>query len=70
MKVRFQFADPEQVEVAITITMTVREWRVAGERLKHDSAASPSYPYAGLCNAIIEAIKASIEKAEIEVKTQ
>jgi len=67
MKINYQFADPEQVQVTISATMTVAEWRVVAGKLLHnrESDKSPLYPFTNLGDTILEAISLSIAKAEI-----
>lgn len=68
MKINYQFADPEQVQVTISATMTVAEWRVVAGKLLHnrESDKSPLYPFTNLGDTILEAISLSIAKAEIK----
>lgn len=67
MKINYQFADPEQVQVTISATMTVAEWRVVAGKLLHnrESDKSPLYPFTNLGDTILEAISLSIAKAEV-----
>lgn len=70
MKINYQFADPEQVQVTISATMTVAEWRIVADRLKYEPSAQFHYPYSRLHYAIIEAANSAITKAETIIDTE
>jgi len=70
MKINYQFTGPERVQVTISATMTVAEWRVVADRLKYEPSAQFHYPYSRLRDTIIEAANSAITKAETLIDTE
>lgn len=64
MKITSQFANPEAVEVTISATMTVSQWRVVHQRLNLSPYNHPSWE---LATAISKAAAAAIEKSMIKI---
>lgn len=64
MNITSQFANPEDIEVTISATMTVGQWRDVHRRLNEPPYNYPSWEFAG---AISKAASVAIEKSTIKI---
>ena len=64
MKITTQFTDPEQIEVTISATMPIWQWRNIHTRLNAPPYSNENWEFSA---AISDAVSAATEKAESQI---
>ena len=64
MKILTQFADPEKIEVTISVTMAVEQWRLIHSRLRAAPYNAAAWEFIA---AITDAVSAATAKATSQI---